>query len=85
MNRFSQIGCITTRAEIQAALQSQRLQPQRRPRDTHLLREEVYTHLREDNELEKTVTRHSRDLQAISSPESRESESAPLLNIHALL
>lgn len=36
VNRFSQIGCITTRAEIQAALQSQRLQLERRPRDTSI-------------------------------------------------
>lgn len=36
LNRFSQIGCINRRAEIQAALQSQRLQLERRPRDTSI-------------------------------------------------
>lgn len=46
--------------------------------ETHLLREEVYTVLREDNDLEKTVTRHTRDPQAISSPDGTASESALL-------
>ncbi len=70
------------RAEIQAALQSQRLQLERRPRDTSIEGGSLHTHLREDNDLEKTVTRHTRDPQAISSPDGTASESAPLPNLH---
>lgn len=43
LNRFSQIGCITMRAEVQTALQSHRLQPEHGPRDTSIERESLHT------------------------------------------
>ena len=66
LNRFSQIGCITTRAAIQAGLQSHRLQLEHRPRDTSIEGESLHTFKGTQWTGGETVTRHTRDLQAIS-------------------
>lgn len=50
LNRFSQIGCITARTEIQAS-QGQTDFSSSVGQQTHLLWEDVYTYLTEDNEI----------------------------------
>lgn len=81
LNGFIQIGCITAMAGSQAALQSQSLQLERRPRDTWTEGESLHTFKRRQWAGENCYQAHRGPTGQISSPDGVASESALLPNI----